>query len=108
MRERFRADVAGCHFLQAIVANCGGRTESRFDVAAFEQSALLRGMSPHTGEAIRLQLHPHGERILLARVLLLEPAHFRFDADEFLHMVADFVGEHVGLREFPWSPESLL
>ena len=56
---------------------------------------------PDAGEAIGLQLDPHLNAVglgLAARRLLLL-LHLRQDAEQVLHVMADLVRDHIGLRE---------
>src|SRR5690606_12831069 len=55
---------------------------------------------PDTGEAVRLQLKPDGKpvpfRLADARALLV---HFTGNAEQGLHMMPDFMRDHIGLRK---------
>src|SRR5215831_11276225 len=64
-------------------------------------------MSPHACQAIRLQLQSHRKRIPLAGIALLELTHSRFDAQQFLDVMPDFVCNYVRLCEFSGCSESL-
>ena len=105
MCKRFRRDVARRHFLQPIIADRCCRAQSGFDVALFEQSALLCGVRPNARETIRLQLEPHGRRIRAVHGSLLRSS---LDAKNILNVMADLVGQDVGLREFAWRPKAPL
>ena len=65
---------------------------------------MLRGalgvVRPHAGEAVGLQLEAHGERVG-GRLVgpLLRGVHLVGEAEQVLHVVADLVGDHVGLGE---------
>ena len=87
------------HFLQPVVAHGRGRAERRFHVAFFEQPALLRGMRPDARKAIRLQLQLYRQRIRLTANRSPALMHAPFDPQQFLHVMSQFVREHVGLRE---------
>ena len=76
-----------------------GGVERVLDVAGLEDVALLRRVPPDAGEAVGLELHADGERVLEVGALLLRLAHLLVDAEDVLHVVADLVREHVGLRE---------
>lgn len=55
-------------------------------------------MSPDASEAVGLKLHAYGKTIhLRLRRILLHLTHFRLNAEELLHMVADFMRDHVAL-----------
>ena len=83
---------------QRIVANLVGSVDRFGDVAAVE--ILLLALGPHAGKAVGLQLNLHriGIRLILAHRLptLVELGQ---DADNILHVVADFVRDDIGLRE---------
>lgn len=102
----FRLDAAAGHLLDMIVANGGSCAEGRFHVAGFQEATLLRGVSPDSGEAVGLQFHRNGEFVSRSRIGLLKMAHLTFHADNFLDVVADFVGQDVGLREFAGSAKA--
>ena len=42
MCERFRADVSGCHSLQAVVANGSGSLQTLIDVGIVDDVSLIR------------------------------------------------------------------
>jgi hypothetical protein len=62
---------------------------------------LSARMTPDAGEAVGLQLLPHRQRIGCRRVAaaLLRGAHLVRDAEQVLHVVTDFVRDHVSLGE---------
>ena len=66
-------------------------------------------VGPHAGEAVGLQFHAHRQRIRLglgdALALAVDLAG---DAQQVLHVVADLVGDHVGLGEFAADVEARL
>jgi len=82
----------------------GSRAKRGLDIALLEQPALLRRMRPNPAKH-RLQFHLHGKRFLCTRVLLLQLAQLALDAQDILHVVAQFVREYVGLREFAGAPK---
>ena len=100
MGEFIGHHAAGGLFLEAVVAYCGCGIYCGGDVALVDQVALLGGIAPDAGEAIGLQFEKHGELIGGAGIALLFGADGAFDAEDFLDVVADFVGDDVGLREF--------
>ena len=108
MREGIRIYMPSGHLLQPVISHRGSRAKSGLDIALLEQAALLRRVRPDPGKAIGLQFHLHGQRFLRARVLLLQLAQLALDAQNILHVVAQFVREHVGLREFAGRPETAL
>src|SRR5262245_58263864 len=101
MGEGVRHDVALGPTLQAIIANGGGRLHGCLDVAGLEELPLfLRVMGPYPGKAVGLQLDADLELIGFASVhTLLRLLHLWQDSEQVLHMVADLVSNHVGLRE---------
>src|SRR3954449_534047 len=68
--ERIGIHAATGHPLQPVIADGGRGAQSLFDVACFEQIALLRRMSPDAGVAIRLQLQAHRVRLGMTRIVL--------------------------------------
>ncbi len=70
---------------------------------------LLRARRPDAGEAVGLQLDAHAERVRLR--LAAAPAQrvdLVHDAELVLHVVADLVGDDVGLGELARRAEALL
>ena len=92
--------------LDTIVADGRGGAEPFLDVARLENVPLFRRPAPDPREAIGLQLQPHRQRVRLIRIGLLQLAHLVRDAEDLLHVVADLVGDHIGLREVAGSPEA--
>lgn len=99
MSEGFRADPAGRHALQAIVANRGSRIQRLFHIRLIHDIALSRRVAPHAREAIGLQLQADRQRIRLLGTSLLKPMHSWFDAKQFLNVVTQLMSDHVSLRE---------
>ena len=77
-------------------------------VAGVEEVALLRGVSPDAGEAVGLQFQTNRKLVGGLRVLLLRLPHLALDAQQFLDVVSDFVGQDVGFGEFSGRAEALL
>ena len=100
--------VPGGHALQAVVAHCGCGLQAFVNISGVEEVALLRGVSPDAGEAVGLQFKADGKLVGGLRVLLLGRAHFALDAQQFLHVMSDFVGQDVGFGEFSGRAEALL
>ena len=76
-------------------------------------SHLVVECRPHAREAVGLQLHaapaarwPRARR--RAQRLLLQRLHLVGDAEQRLHVMADLVRDHVGLREIARRVEALL
>lgn len=63
---------------------------------------------PHAGKTIGLQFQPHTEGV---EFCFAHPAahllHLAADAQQVLHMVADFMRNHVGLCKVPWRAKAL-
>jgi hypothetical protein len=68
----------------------------------------LRRLGPDPRETIGLQFHPHRERISRAGILALQVAYLGFDPEKVLNVMAEFVGENVGLRELAGGPKPAL
>src|ERR1041385_1033016 len=88
--------------LQRVVADRRGGLQRRVDVTRIEEALLRLGVvGPDAGEAVGLQLGAHLEPVRVGAVggALLRLLHLGQDAEQVLHMVADLVGDHVGLRE---------
>src|SRR5580700_6875564 len=105
--ERVRHDVTLHLLLQAVVADGGGRLHGLIDVAGLEEGELgllaipLLPVRPQSGEAVSLQLDADLKpiRLSLARSRFLRVGDAGQYAQFILHMMADLVGDHVGLRE---------
>jgi len=106
MRERIRVDVVARHFLQTVVTDRGSCAQARFDVALIEEAALLCRMCPDPCEAVGLQLHFHGERLLRSRILFLQLPQLELDSQNILHVMAKFVRNHVSLSKFAGRAET--
>jgi len=65
-------------------------------------------MRPDSGEAIGLQLHFDGERLLRARILFLQLSQFTLDAKNILHVMAKLVCDFISLSKFTRSAEAAL
>src|SRR5512133_3967855 len=61
---------------------------------------------PRAREAVRLQLHPDGERVARARVALLRGVHALRDAEDVLDVVPDLVRDDVRVRELASRAEA--
>ena len=70
-------------------------------VAGFELTpgvaALVGVISPDAGETVGLELQAHRQRILAPGSRRLALPHLAFGTGQCLHVVAELVGEHVGL-----------
>src|SRR5262245_45714111 len=101
VRERVRNDVALTAPLQAIVSDGGRRLHGRLDVAGLDHPPLfLRVVRPDPGGAIGLQLDPYLQLVGVGLIHgALHRLHPRQNAEQVLHVMADLVRNHVGLRE---------
>src|SRR5215210_5132860 len=107
MREALGNDLAARAALQPVVAHRRGGAETFLDVASLQDAAhLLRAPRPDPRETIRLELHPYRERVALrlpgARPEFPDPLR---DAEFRLHVVADLMGDHIGLGEVAGGAE---
>jgi hypothetical protein len=64
-------------------------------------------VAPHARQAVGLELEAHREIVLAARVAPLGLAHLVLVAEHVLHVVADLVGDDVGLGEVAGRFEAL-
>src|SRR5262245_1274827 len=89
--------------LQRVVTDRGGGAQRGLDVAGLQQMPALVGLvRPHACEAIGLQLDPDLDAVCFRRAptrCLLSVVRPRQDALEILHVMADLVRDHIGLRE---------
>ncbi len=107
MGELVGHDAAGCHFLQVVVADGGCGVHGGIHVALFQEVALLGGVGPHAGVAIGLEFDTDRDGVGHSRTAFHFLADFLLGAHNFLHMMADFVSDYVGLREFAGSAEMI-
>jgi hypothetical protein len=72
-----------------------------FYVAWFDKfPCLLRVVRPYSGRAIGLQFDPHLDSVRIRFVhTLVRFLGFGQDSEQILHVVTDFVRDHIGLRE---------
>jgi hypothetical protein len=99
MGERVRYDIALHASLEAIVADGGRRLHGGFDVTRLQEAPLFLGViGPHPCEAVCLQLDPDleliGGNLIKATLRLL---YLWQETEQILHVVADFVRDHVCL-----------
>lgn len=105
MGEFVGHDAADLHFLQMVVADGGGCVHGGIHVSFFQEIALLGGVGPNSGVAIGLELDADGDGIGHVRIVFDRLTDFLLGAYDFLHVVANFVSDHVGLGEFAGSAE---
>ena len=97
-------DAASGGSLETVVAD-GGGLKAFFEVAAFEH--VLRVIGPHSGEAIGLEFYEHREGVTLTLApAAAQASHFLFDAEDILHVMTDFVGNHIGEGKVARSAEA--
>lgn len=89
--------------LQPIVTNGGGRPQSFFKISWLDEIPIQRCMVPQdSGQAIGRELHPYRQGVALGlRDLALESIDSGRDTLEILHMMSDFVRNHVDLAKSP-------
>ena len=96
--------------LQAVIANGVGRVQCRLDVAGFQPvQAFLCAVGPHPGKAVGLQFLAYQQAAIALHLptLLTRSLDLGRDAQQRLHVVPDFVGDHIGLGEFAGCLEAL-
>ena len=103
MRERIRHDAAARLALQAVVADRAGGVQAFLDIAPLQDLAHSVGaIGPDAGDAVRLQFDPDRDRVrsplVAARALGVRGLQ---DAELVLHVVPDFVSDHIGLGKIP-------
>src|SRR4051812_14947283 len=107
--ERFRHDAALRLLLQAIVADGRGGVERLFQVARLQLLHRAGVVAPDPGIAIGLKLHANRDAVVFslrgASLRVFQPLEA---AGELLHVVADFVRDHVRLREIARRMEAVL
>lgn len=99
MGEGFGADGSAAHALEVVVADGGGGFEGAIDVGVLDHVTLFGGVGPDAGVAVGLEFEVDGEVVALAGLLLFELTDLAFGAEELLDVVAEFVGDDVGLGE---------
>jgi hypothetical protein len=101
MGESVGYDIALTAPLQSIIADSRRCLHGCLDIAGLDKPPLvLRVVCPHPGEAVGLQFDPHLQVIGLHLIhTALCRLYLGQDAKQVLHMMANFVGDHVGLRE---------
>ena len=93
--------------LKGVVADLTRGIQGLFNVAGLQQSFDVRG--PDASQTIRLKLQPHGQRIGLCLVRRSARAvNLTQDAQFVLHMVCNFVRDHIGRSKIAASAKALL
>ena len=106
MGEPLRVHTLTAGRLNPVVSDRRGR-EPFLDVPRIQLVSLLRRIGPDPGIAVGLELHPNGEVVHHVGPLLLRPPHLSLGAEQPLHVMAELVRDHVGLREIARGPESV-
>src|ERR1700731_5029108 len=99
MSEGFRTDPSGGHLLQAIISYGGRRVYGAFHITFFQKLTLVSGVPPPSGQAVRLQLHFDGQGIAFAWFAAHQRADLLLNANQFLHMMSQFVCKYVSLSK---------
>ena len=113
MNQRWRCSDVPWVKLSGTTVPCACRCSVSSPIAAAVCSAAstspgsrklalrLGVVRPDAGEAVGLQLDPHLQRLAprLSPAALLRLLHLRQDAEQVLHVMADLVRDHIGLRE---------
>ena len=96
--------------LDAVVADRGRGVERLVDVARLEDVALARSSAPQTPakQSACSSSRTESAFALVGPLLLRAPRSALGDAEEVLHVVADLVRDHVGLREVAGRAEASL
>ncbi len=95
--------------LQGVVADRAGGAQGAFDIALLDDAACAVGMmGPDAGIAVGLEFHAYRDGVGLRwrHAALGAPGLF-VDAGQVLHMVADFMGDDIGLGKFTIHLETL-
>ena len=102
-------DVASLVALEGVVADLAGGVEGFFYVACFEEVAPSGAVGPYACKAVCLQFLGDGELVgvCLAHATL-GGADLVGDAEQVLYVVADFVGDDVGLGKVAGGTELVL
>jgi hypothetical protein len=87
--------------LEAVVSDGRSGLQACFKIAWLDEVPLALGVvPPDPGETIGLQLHAHGQDIPLSlRGLVSEARHLLCNAHVILHVMADLMSDHIGLRK---------
>src|SRR5690242_9106778 len=108
--EGVRHDIALRLLLDLVVADRARRIQRVVDIAGLDDVfALLGVIGEDAGEAIGLQFDAHLQSIRLGLAHALpHRLHLIHDAEQLLHVMADLVGDDIGLREIALYAEAVL
>src|SRR5207249_2577631 len=108
VREGLRRHAALGLTLQPVVPDRRGGVERLLQIALLEDVARLLGVvRPDAGQAVGLQLDADGRRVALRAAALPRGRDLLGDAEQRLHVMADLVGDDVGLREVTGRAETI-
>ena len=107
MGEAVRHHRAAAGALQRIVANPGGCVHGFLHIALLQDLARALGMvGPDAGKAIGLQFEFHAQCVVFNLAdASAHLVHLAADAKQVLHMVADFMGDHISLGKVAGGAE---
>ena len=92
------------HLLNVIIPNRRRRLQRPIHIVLMHDPPLLGRMPPNPRIAVRLQLQIDRQLLRFARILLAQPLHLRLRPQQVLHMVSEFMRNHVRLRKVPRIP----
>src|SRR6266513_6000127 len=103
-------DVTSRPGLEPVVANRAGCAECFFDIAGFDNMLDPVGItSPNAGEKIRLQFEPDREPIIFRFAdATARRIHTIGNAEQFLHVMSNLVGDNVALGEIASCTQAFL
>jgi hypothetical protein len=101
MREQPRVDRLARNPRLEVVSGEGRSLELLLEVAGAQLVPAVLGMSPHSSQAVSLQLDLHRARVPATGVLFIGGANAPVDAEQLLDMVPELVTDDVRLREGP-------
>src|SRR4029079_19266493 len=108
--EGVRHDIALRLLLDLVVADRARRIQRVVDIAGLDDVFTLLGViGEDAGEAIGLQFDAHLQSIRLGLAHALpHRLHLIHDAEQLLHVMANLVGDDIGLREIALYAEAVL
>ena len=98
--EKLGTNVSSGHLLQTVVAYSGNGLHAGGDIGWINDVALLSGMAPDTCQAVSLQFHSYGQWVGGFGIVPPQAADLLFDTEQLLHVMADFMGDHICSAEF--------
>lgn len=108
MIEAFRNNITLTTALQRVITDLVCRIQSFFKVACFQNTLLLRVVTPYTGEAIGLKLNTNRHLVGLRFAhLLTHLVELGQNAKQVLDMVPDLMRKDIGLCEIAGSAKTV-